>query len=56
MKQVQYLMVGYPFAGKTTLAKALEKRFGFVRLNIDEVKIAMEYEGVSDDDVHLTGN
>jgi len=48
---MQYLLVGLPFAGKTTLAKELEKRFGFVRLSVDDVKFELGYSGVGDDDV-----
>lgn len=50
-KQRQYILVGYPFAGKTTLAKGIEKRLGFRRLNIDDVKFEMGFEDRSDDDV-----
>lgn len=50
-KPLQYLLVGYPFAGKTMLSKELAKRLGFARVNIDEVKFAFGFEGVSDDDV-----
>lgn len=50
-KQIQYLLVGYPFAGKTFIAKELEKRLKFTRLSIDEIKFEMGYEGVSDDDI-----
>lgn len=49
--QIQYLMVGYPFSGKTTLAKELEKKLGFTRLSIDEVKFELGFEGVDDADV-----
>ena len=50
-KQIHYLLVGYSFAGKTTLAKELGKRFGFKRLSIDDVKFEIGYQDVSDDDV-----
>lgn len=46
-----FILCGLPFAGKTTLAKELEKQFGWVRLSIDEVKFEFGYEDVSDDDV-----
>jgi predicted kinase len=32
-----YILCGLPFAGKTTLAKELEKRFGFVHIDIDQI-------------------
>lgn len=50
-KQMQYLFVGYPFAGKTVLAKELEKRFGFTRLSIDEIKFEFGFQGISDADI-----
>lgn len=30
-----YILCGLPFSGKTTLAKKLEKRLGFVLIDID---------------------
>lgn len=50
-KQTQYIFVGLPFAGKSTLAKILEKRLGFPRLSIDEVKWDMGYKDVSDNEI-----
>ncbi|MCL5747015.1 MAG: ATP-binding protein [Patescibacteria group bacterium] len=50
-KPIQFILVGFPFAGKTTLATELEKRLGFARINLDEVKFEHGYEGISDDDV-----
>ncbi|MBI3576762.1 ATP-binding protein [Candidatus Gottesmanbacteria bacterium] len=50
-KPLHYLLCGLPFSGKTTVAYALEKQLGFVRLNIDDVKFAHGFEGVSDDNV-----
>lgn len=50
-KPVQYLLVGFPYSGKTTLAKELEKRLGFARINIDELKFKKGYKNVGDDDV-----
>ena len=48
---MHYLFVGYPFSGKTTLAKELEKRFGFVRVSVDDVKNELGFENVSDADI-----
>lgn len=39
---------GFGGSGKTTLAKVLEKRLGFLRLSIDEVKFEMGYKDISD--------
>src|SRR4030042_2281801 len=32
-----YIICGLPFSGKTILAKYLTKRFGFVRVNFDDI-------------------
>jgi predicted kinase len=32
-----YIICGLPFAGKTTVAKALEQRFGFLRIDLDQI-------------------
>lgn len=50
-KQLHYILIGYPFAGKTYLAKEIAKKFDYIRLSIDEVKFELGYKRVSDDDV-----
>lgn len=50
-KPTQYLLVGFPYSGKTTLAKELEKRLGFAVINIDTMKFEKGYTEVGDDDV-----
>ncbi len=50
-KPVQYLLVGFPYSGKTTLAKELGKRLGFAHINIDQLKFDKGYKEVGDDDV-----
>jgi predicted kinase len=32
-----YILCGYPFAGKSTLARKLAGKFGFVRISLDEI-------------------
>jgi predicted kinase len=32
-----YILCGLPFAGKTTLAKTLTERFGFLRIDLDQL-------------------
>lgn len=32
-----YILCGFPFAGKSTLAKALEHRFNFTRIDLDQI-------------------
>jgi len=48
---VQYLLVGLPYSGKTTLARKLVERFGFCHVNIDELKREFGYGEQGDDDV-----
>lgn len=44
------ILCGYPFSGKTTLAKKLVEKFGIARIDIDEVK--WDHVGrIYDDDV-----
>jgi predicted kinase len=50
-KPIQYLLVGFPYSGKTTLAKELEKKLGFAHINIDQLKFDKGYTDVGDDDV-----
>jgi len=50
-KPTQYLLVGLPFSGKTTLVDELVKRLGFKSVNIDEIKKEFGYKALDDDHV-----
>ena len=50
-KPIQYLLVGFPYSGKSTLARKLNKRFGFTHINLDQLKWDLGYSEVGDDDV-----
>ena len=50
-RPIQYLLVGLPYSGKTTLAKKLVKEYGFKHINIDELKWKAGYTEVGDDEV-----
>ena len=50
-KPIQYLLVGFPYSGKTTLAKELQKKLNFSHINIDQLKFDKGYKDVGDDDV-----
>src|SRR3989344_900717 len=50
-KPIQYLLVGLPYSGKTTLARELERQLGFAHINIDQLKFDRGYNDVGDDDV-----
>lgn len=46
-----YILCGIPFSGKTTLAKELEKRLDFFRIDLDEVKFELLGEDIKDGNV-----
>ncbi len=48
---VLYILCGLPFSGKTTLTKELVKRFGFISINIDDIKVDYGIGDVDDDKV-----
>lgn len=50
-KPTQYLLVGFPYSGKTTLAYELIRKFGFTHINLDQLKWDVGYTEVGDDDV-----
>lgn len=50
-KPKQYLLVGLPYSGKSTLAKQLIDKLGFAHINIDQLKWDKGYAEVGDDDV-----
>lgn len=50
-KPIQYLLVGFPYSGKSTFAKELQRRLGFAHINIDQLKFDEGYTTVGDDDV-----
>lgn len=46
-----YILCGIPFAGKTTLAKELVKRLGFLRIDLDDIKFELLGKDIRDEDV-----
>jgi len=50
-KPVQYLLVGFPYSGKSTLARELKNKLGFEHINIDQLKFDKGSTDVGDDDV-----
>jgi predicted kinase len=47
----QFLLVGIPFSGKTTLGRELAQRLGFVHVNLDQIKSEKGYGKTPDDNV-----
>lgn len=50
-KPMQYLPVGLPYSGKTTIAKRLEASLGFKRVNLDEAKAGLGFGAMQDDKI-----
>ena len=48
MTNTLYIFCGIPFAGKTTLARALAKSLGYSRIDLDEVKFSLFGEHIKD--------
>lgn len=48
---INYLLVGLPYSGKSTLAKELLKLGNFTHINIDQLKWDRGYTEVGDDEV-----
>jgi len=40
-----YIFCGFPFTGKTTLAKILAQRFGFIRIDLDQINTILWQRG-----------
>ena len=40
-----YIFCGFPFAGKTTLAKILEQQLGFIRIDLDQINTMLWQRG-----------
>src|SRR3989338_10110778 len=51
IKPKQYLLVGLPYSGKTTLANELKEKLGFAHINIDQIKFDEGYRDRSDSEV-----
>lgn len=50
-----YIFCGIPFSGKTTLAKKLVSKLGFVRVDLDEIKFVLFGKGVTDEQIDQSG-
>lgn len=50
-----YILCGLPFSGKTTLAKELVNRFGFTRIDLDDIKFELFGNQITDDEVDEDG-
>jgi hypothetical protein len=47
---INYHLVGFAYAGKSTFAKELEAKHGFARISIDDIKWRLGLRDTSDDD------
>lgn len=50
-----YIFCGIPFSGKTTLARRLEEKFGFVRIDLDDVKFSLFGKNITDEQIDQKG-
>lgn len=50
-----YIFCGIPFSGKTTIARQIESRFGYKRIDLDEVKFELFGRGVKDSEIKQEG-
>lgn len=50
-KPTLFILCGLPFSGKTTLAKELVKRFGFVRIDLDQINAERRLGSKSNDEI-----
>lgn len=50
-KPIQYILVGLPFSGKTTLSLKVAEKLNIPRVSLDEVKFEMGFTDVGDNDV-----
>lgn len=51
MKNILLIMCGYPFSGKTVLAKKLSDFFGYERADIDEIIMKHGYRSFDDNNI-----
>lgn len=50
-----YIFCGIPFAGKTNLAKKIADRFGFTRIDLDEIKFEIFGNDIEDESIDQNG-
>jgi predicted kinase len=50
-----YIFCGIPFSGKTTIAKKLVEKFGFVRIDLDDIKFSLFGPDIQDEQIDKAG-
>ena len=55
MNTTLFIFCGIPFSGKTTLAKKLSEKFGFVRVDLDEIKFDLFGKNILDEQIDHAG-
>lgn len=55
MNNKLYILCGIPFSGKTTLAKRMVEKFGFARIDLDEVKFELFGTSITDGEIDQLG-
>lgn len=54
MTPTLYLMCGISFSGKTTISKLISQKKGFIRIDLDEVKVELTGPGLPDEQITQT--
>ena len=49
-----YIFCGIPFSGKTTIAKKVADKFGFVRIDLDDIKFDLFGKNARDEELKQT--
>jgi len=55
MSNKLYILCGIPFSGKTTLARRMVNKFGFTRIDLDEVKFNLFGSSITDSEIDKSG-
>jgi predicted kinase len=50
-----YILCGIPFSGKSVLANELVKRYGYTRIDLDEVKFQIFGKDITDSEIDQAG-
>ena len=50
-----YIFCGIPFSGKTTIAKKLEEKLGYIRIDLDDVKFSLFGNDILDEKIDKQG-
>jgi len=55
IKNKLYILCGIPFSGKSVLANKIVERFGYTRIDLDEVKFQIFGQSITDGEIDQSG-